>query len=109
MAMCDACQMAVFVATLFVARRVHPVSCMGGERHCMMTLTRFAYTALLFFGVATTLCAPGGLGEGTARADDSAPQGPQRIVFEIAGLRNAKGTVRCILFASAEGYPTKRE
>lgn len=35
-----------------------------------------------------------------------AADGPE-VAFQIVGLRRAQGTVRCALFASAEGFPTK--
>lgn len=47
---------------------------------------------------------------GTALADDPAPAPPPpapRITVEVNGLRNAKGVVRCSLFASANGFPSK--
>ena len=48
---------------------------------------------------------------GPASADDGAPPPPpvQRVVLEIGGLRNAKGVVRCSLFASPDGFPTNPE
>ena len=40
-----------------------------------------------------------------APAPTPAPAPPQRITVETNGLRNAKGVVRCSLWASANGFP----
>jgi uncharacterized protein (DUF2141 family) len=39
-------------------------------------------------------------------ADEAGAPPPPRITVDVSALRNAKGVVRCSLFASADGFPT---
>jgi uncharacterized protein (DUF2141 family) len=60
----------------------------------------------VFASVLFSICVSIG---STALADEAPAPATPRIVVEIGALRNAKGVVRCNLFASPDGFPKQPE
>ena len=83
----------------------------GTRTRIRLALLIFALLLDLALAVRGGAAGPGSSLEAAGATAPVARQGlpPNRIVVELRGLRDSRGSVRCALFASADGFPTNAD